>query len=146
MVALRWRSTTETGSVATVRSSLVEQSLDFGVFVGGSSAVIEQCAIAWNGWGKGVYDSSARSTEILHCCVYGNDGGDDLPGNAHDNEFVDPLFCDAEADDYTLCADSPCAESNNDWDLLIGAHDIGCPDCDDTVDTESWGTIKALYK
>ncbi len=71
-------------------------------------------------------------TVTLTCCdVYGNADG---PGTAgpqlwfNGNIALDPLFCDAPADDFTLDCDSPCAafsDPNPECDL-IGAWNVGC--------------------
>jgi predicted outer membrane repeat protein len=136
------------GSTGTIRATTIEGNAGLnggGVYYQGEDATIEETIVAFSTEGAGII-VSGPGPEITHCCVYGNAAGDSLGGNYHHNMFLDPLFCDAASDDYTLCADSPCAESNNSWDLLIGAHDIGCPDCGDPVDDESWGTIKAMFR
>lgn len=136
------------GSTGTIRTTTIEGNAAMnggGVYFQGDGGMIEETIIAFSTEGNGV-TVSGPGPEITHCCVYGNAGGDSLGGNYHHNMFVNPLFCDAAGDDYTLCADSPCAEANNSWDLLIGAHDIGCPECDDPVDDRSWGTIKAMFR
>lgn len=83
---------------------------------------------------------------ITHCVVFGNAGGDDLCGNHSDNIFYDPLFCDAGANDFTLCEDSECLPENNPWGELIGAEYDGCPPCDTSVEDATWGSIKAMYR
>ena len=84
---------------------------------------------------------------ITHCFVYANAGGDSLCGDHHDNEFSeDPLLCDVAGNDATLCADSPCQPSGNDWDELVGAYGVGCGPCGSPVEETSWGTIKALFR
>jgi len=136
------------GSTGTIRTTTIEGNAAMnggGVYYQGENATIEETIIAFSTDGSGV-SVSGPGPEITHCCVFGNAGGDSLGGDYHHNMFLNPLFCDAANDDYTLCADSPCAEANNDWDLLIGAHDIGCPECDDPVDNQSWGTIKAMFR
>ncbi|MCK4409328.1 MAG: hypothetical protein KAW67_04545, partial [Candidatus Eisenbacteria sp.] len=89
----------------------------------------------------------------FHCCVFGNAGGDDLPGSPHDNLFVDPLVCDlyglySDDGNLSLCSNSPCLASSasNPWSLQIGSKAQGCPDCDSPVQGSSWGSIKALFK
>jgi predicted outer membrane repeat protein len=116
-----------------------------GIYFQGDGGLIEETIIAFSAQGNAI-TVSGPGPEITHCCVFGNAAGDSLGGHYHDNLFLDPLFCEAANDDYTLCADSPCAEPNNVWDLLIGAHDVGCPDCGDPVDDVSWGTIKAMFR
>lgn len=139
------------GDLTMVKCSVADNRGYYGAGVSllNSSAVIEQCAIAWNGWGKGVYGSPARSIEVFHCCVFGNGGGDDLPGNAHDNEFVDPLFCDLYNEgggNVSLCSNSTCLEANNTWSLPVGARAQGCPTCGSPVTNSTWGSVKALFR
>jgi hypothetical protein len=112
----------------------------------GRSVVIERCILAFGRLGKGV---SGGAPEIFHCCVYGNAGGDDLPGNAHDNEFVDPLVCDlygVDGGNMSLCSNSPCLQSNNTWALQVGSRAQGCANCDSPVLPSSWGSIKTLFR
>jgi|GEM_PF-3161277 len=42
--------------------------------------------------------------------------------------FQYPRFCDTTNADYHLAANSPCAPSNNDCGVLIGAYGVGCGD------------------
>lgn len=87
-------------------------------------------------------------TAIVGCCdIFGNAGGDLLPGGVNDtggNIFLDPLFCGpAGPDEFHVHADSPCLPRNHPSTLLcqlIGARPPGC----DGVSTErtSWGGIK----
>ncbi len=112
----------------------------------GASAVIEQCVLAFGRLGRPV---TGGTPEIFHCIVYGNADGDDLPGNAHDNEFVDPLVCDlygVDGGNMSLCSNSPCLQSNNTWGLQVGSRAQGCAACDNPVEGLSWGSIKALFR
>jgi hypothetical protein len=36
------------------------------------------------------------------------------------------MFCDLSEEDLSLHADSPCLPENNTWQVLIGAHGLGC--------------------
>ncbi|MCK4510735.1 hypothetical protein KAW64_03300, partial [bacterium] len=98
-----------------------------GVRVQGCSyPVIHETIIAFSTQGDAVSWDGGGVLTTRWSCVFGNAGGDSLPGCHHDNIFEDPLFCDAENEDFTLHADSPCLPENNPWNLLIGAHDLGC--------------------
>ncbi len=111
-----------------------------------STAVLEQCIVAFNRVGKGVVGGAA---EIFHCYVYGNQGGDDLPGNAHDNESADPRFCDlygVNGGNLSLCSNSGCLAVNNPWGLHVGSGAQGCSECDSPVEASTWTGIKALYR
>ena len=114
----------------------------------GSTATIEQCVLAFGRSGQCVWGGTP---ETFHCCVFGNEDGDDLPGTPHDNLFLDPLICGlygADGGNMSLCSNSPCLPSSasNPWSLQIGSRVQGCPDCDSPVRASSWGTIKALFR
>ncbi len=96
------------------------------------SATIENTIIASNLYG--VWFEGVETT--FSCCdIYGNDGGDWVESIADQygvrgNFSEDPLFCDADDNDFTLHRDSPCMPDNHPDDFncgLIGAHPIGCP-------------------
>jgi len=112
-----------------------------------STATIEQCVLAFGRGGKSLYGGNP---ETFHCCVFGNTNGDDLPGNAHDNIFVDPLVCDLygmSGDvNVSLCSNSPCLPSGNVWSLQIGSKAQGCANCDSPTESTSWGSVKALFR
>jgi len=122
--------------------------LGAGVSLQNSTAVIEQCVLAFSRHGKSV---TGGAPDIFHCCVFGNAGGDDLPGTPHDNLFIDPLVCDlygAGGGNMSLCSNSPCLPSSalNPWGLQIGSRAQGCADCDSPTEGSSWGSIKALFR
>jgi hypothetical protein len=76
---------------------------------------------------------------------WSNEGGDGLffdPGPT-DRE-VDPLFCDVEAEDFTVDVHSPCLPGNSMGCGLIGAFGEGCGTI--SVDPSSWGAIKNAYR
>ena len=110
------------------------------------SSLIEQCVLAFGRVGGAV---AGGTPEIFHCCVFGNQGGDDLPGGAHDNQFVDPLLCDLYGDgggNMSLCSNSPCLPSNSPWEIQVGSKAQGCATCDSPIESSSWGGIKALFR
>ena len=119
------------------------------VWFEGSTATIEQCVLAFGRSGQCVWGGTP---ETFHCCVFGNEDGDDLPGTPHDNLFVDPLICDLYGDgggNMSLCSNSPCLPSSpdNPWGLQVGSAGApGCPDCDSPVEGSSWGSLKALFR
>jgi hypothetical protein len=87
---------------------------------------------------------------FLCCDVYGNGGGDwvgciaDQYGE-NGNFSADPLFCDAENGNFTLCADSPCAAAAGCG--LVGAFGIGCDACGEiSVEHTTWGGVKTLFR
>jgi hypothetical protein len=58
--------------------------------------------------------------------------------------FVDPLFCDAKNDNFTLSSSSPCLPSGNEDCGLIGALGQGCGSV--SIDRTSWGRLKSMYR
>ncbi len=107
---------------------------------------VHNCIFAGTTEGLPVNDDVSDGTEYYYCVTFDNEGGNGLPDVHHDNLSLDPLFCDAENDDYTHCSDSACLPTMNPWTELIGAYDVGCGPCDTPVETSSWGAIKALYR
>jgi hypothetical protein len=110
-----------------------------------SEVLVSECAIAFSGRGAPLACQFGY-LEAHQCVIYGNASGDSLACDGHDNLFADPLFCDAQGGDYTLCENSPCLPGNNSWGLLIGAKSSGCSVCDAVMNALSWGRIKALYR
>ncbi len=122
-----------------------------GVFFCYSSPVFRNCTLAYNAASQGGaaygYNATptflncvvAHSTEgaafycpgtsvftISHCCIYGNEGGDEPCGNAEDNIFEDPLLCSSPEGILTLEDCSPCLGAGQ-GGADIGAWGIGCP-------------------
>ncbi len=129
-----------------IRSCTIAGNSSFsagGIALDGSGGTIERCIVGFSTNGSGI---EGGDPEIFHCYVYGNDGGDALPGDHHDNESEDPLLCDLGGGILPLCSNSPCLAANNPWVLLIGSEAQGCGDCTTTVSPSSWGAIKALYR
>jgi predicted outer membrane repeat protein len=94
-----------------------------------------------------ICDDGSETPLVTHCFIFGNEGGDDLcGGNHYDNEYTDPAFCDLWGYDLTLCEDSLCLPGLNPWGMPIGAYGQGCPPCGTTVESTSWGAIKAMYR
>jgi predicted outer membrane repeat protein len=112
-----------------------------------TSPTLEYCVLAFSTTGLAVYcETGTETPSISHCFVFGNAGGDSLcGGNYHDNEYMDPLFCDWEMDDVTLCADSPCLPGVT-WASLVGAEGEGCEACGTAAEQRTWGRIKAMYR
>jgi len=114
-----------------------------------AQSVLERTVASFAGVGAAVSVQLGSAAWVTACAVFGNAGGDSLAGagiHPSDNLFVDPLFCDVAAGDYTLCVNSPCAPANNPLDVLIGAHYTGCGYCDNPVEPTTWGAIKAMYR
>lgn len=113
-----------------------------------ASPEILECILAFSRSGPPVFcDVGTETPLITHCFIFGNAGGDDLcGGNHHDNEYTDPAFCDLWGYDFMLCEDSQCLPATNPWGILVGAHGEGCPPCGTTVESTSWGAVKAMYR
>jgi len=127
-----WRNSAGTGQGGAVRvTSCSYPHFDVSIV----SFSTQGQAFSWDGVGVLTID---------HCCVFGNAGGDSLPGTHYDNLFVDPLFCDAWEEDFQLHWNSPCLPFNNGWEYLIGAWTLGCGYT--PVEETSWGAIKAMYQ
>jgi hypothetical protein len=82
---------------------------------------------------------------VSHCIVFGNSGGDSIPGQV-DNLYHDPLFCDADLNNYSLCLNSPCLPANNAWGELIGNHEMGCGKCESVAEPAAWATVKQMFR
>lgn len=114
--------------------------------VDGTALAVGNSIISFGYHGTAVGCGAASSASFGHCVVYGNRAGDELCGSVGDNLYIDPLFCDVYAKDFTLCANSPCLPENNMWGELVGRFGAGCGNCDSPVERTSWGAIKALYR
>lgn len=76
--------------------------------------------------------------------IFGNTGGDweypfDTQLDNDGNTTFDPFFCDTAEGNYGLLPSSPCAPSNSDCGVLIGARGVGCDptDVDETDSTNA---------
>ena len=92
----------------------------------------------------------------LSCCdIFGNEGGDyigvedqlGIGGNIQ----TCPAFCSIATApyDFHLCDESACAPGNHPdgYDCgLIGAWDVGCSCGPTTVESSTWGRVKAMYR
>ncbi len=105
-----------------------------GITMGQSSSpAIQNTIIAFSTQGTAMHivDEGSSQPALTCCCIHENEGG---PGSAAQfigmsgNFADDPLFCDAENGDLSLCADSPCLPGGACADL-IGALGEGCGSC-----------------
>lgn len=125
-------------------------SLDGGAIYANDapSFALDRSIIAFQGGAALVaYSGSVITTSCSD--IYGNSGGDALPGGSIDaggNFSLDPVFCSLGALDFSLDSSSPCAPGNHPDGIpceLVGARGVNCGQ----VQTErrSWGAVKALY-
>jgi hypothetical protein len=91
--------------------------------------------------------SRKTGTLVTACNVYWDNPLGHTSGFSMDPTDLeaDPMFCDVEVGDFTVNATSPCLPKNNPLcDELIGAWGEGCGSI--SVEAESWGRIKNLYR
>lgn len=114
-----------------------------------NNCTITNCIIAFNSC-VGSVSGQPDGSVFDQNCLFENAGGDSLPsrGTSRSNIFVDPLFCDLQGGDYTLCENSPCLTWNPPAGIAMGAYADapGCGPCSSPVTVRSWGAIKALYR
>lgn len=60
------------------------------------------------------------------------------------NLSADPLFCDANREDFALSIDSPCAPQNNSLCGQIGSRPVACGVTSQR--RTSWGSLKVHYR
>lgn len=117
----------------------------------GSFALLEKTIIAFAAEGRALSCEDGSGNATLQCCdLYGNQGGDWVgciadQAEVEGNISVDPLFCEADAGDFSLADESPCSEENNPTCGQVGAWPVGC-ESPTAVRPETWGRIKTLYR
>ncbi len=106
------------------------------------------CIIA-SGTGYGISTNpDSGIPDVTYCDVHDMSTGlyeppfPDYTGTAG-NISADPLFCGAATGDFTLHELSPCA-TGGPGGGVSGAFGIGCGGT--VVETQSWGSIKAMYR
>ena len=78
-------------------------------------------------------------------CYWDNPDGDTSGFTMDDTSFVsDPLFCDPEANDFTLRSSSPCAPPGITGCGLVGALPVECGPI--SLQSETWAAIKGMYR
>lgn len=110
--------------------TLVENSAGFdggAVWAERASTKLERCIIAFNAPDMGVACGPFSSPRVECCDLYGNEGGDEICGTDLGGNFTaHPFFCDLDAGEWTLAANSPCLPLANDCHELIGARGLAC--------------------
>lgn len=106
--------------------------------------------IAGGRGGAAVHTLSKDVTSITCCDIFGNEGGDWVGGVAdqlgqNGNISLDPGFCNAADDDFTLNVASPCAPGKSPEGCeLIGALPTACGAV--SVTARSWAELKASFR
>ena len=133
------------GHVGLAHCTLVENEAGTGSSVRAypwGTVAVANCILSYGAGGHVV----SGDVEVTHCCVLEPEPGSGLCGEPYENICADPLFCPSRARDFSLCANSPCLPSNNEWGELIGAVGEGCGPCNTPVLDTSWGSIKAMFR
>jgi hypothetical protein len=125
--------------------------LGAGVFLNSlATPAVSNSIFALGVAGGGVYAVAGANPTYSCNDVFGNAGGDTLPGGIDlgGNVFLDPLFCDSANGVFTLRDDSPCLAVNSGGCGLIGAFDAGgCGPIavGEQMTAVSWGAVKSRY-
>jgi hypothetical protein len=119
-----------------VESSTIANNLSGGLTIDrlgldGHGSWIQNTLIANNtGVGFSCRDTNLNMLSFACNDVYGNLQGDysGIPDQTgiNGNISLDPRFCDADNGNFQVQSSSPCAPSNNNCGVLIGALGIGC--------------------
>jgi predicted outer membrane repeat protein len=145
-------------ALTEARGELVVQNCTFcfnhgenggAVCVGGTSPfnqlVVVNSILAFSTLGRSLHRLDWGLVTTTNCLAFGNQGGDVLYGEPQ--LFVDPLFCDAYADNFNLCLASPAHNFNG---YLLGSCRQSCSPpaflCNSPVRETSWGSIKAMFR
>lgn len=110
-----------------------------GIYGFDASPTITNCIVAGSPTGSGLYCPGSGSFAVSYSCIFGNAGGDDPCGDAGNNIFVDPRFCDAAGGDLMLEDCSPCLGAGQ-GGSDIGAWGAGCM-CSDPSGIEGEGDV-----
>jgi hypothetical protein len=118
-----------------VRDCTISHNTGGGLWtINDASPVLERTIISFSLSGASVICQHGGAAKLMCCDLFGNSGGDwvscitdqyGIKGNISAN----PLFCDADNDDFALQSTSPCAPGNHPDGYecgLIGALPVGC--------------------
>jgi len=92
------------------------------------TAVTGSCNLFW--------ENDAPADDQISDCIVAIGQDDNIVG--------DPLFCDSADDNYTIDALSPASPNHPSGCGLRGAYGVGCGPV--SIESKSWGDIKALYR
>jgi hypothetical protein len=96
-----------------------------GIYGYDASPTITNCIVAGSPTGSGLFCPGTGSFAVSYSCIFGNAGGDSPCGDAGNNIYDDPAFCDPEADNLRLQDCSPCLDAGQ-GGSHIGAWGAGC--------------------
>lgn len=108
------------------------EALGGGFYLEATAApVLTNCIVAFGSGGGGFYSPNDTLALAMSCSnVFGNAGGDFIglldPTGSQGNIALDPHFCDREAGDLQLAANSPGLPANNSCGVLMGPFGQGC--------------------
>lgn len=130
---------------ATIRNNTVVRNRTGGSAAGifALGAIVSHNIVALNGPGAGVLFQGPVYPDCND--IWGNET--DVvawPGTGNGNFSSDPLFCNAQQQDFHLHSNSPCLPEQNPACGLIGAFSVGCGTT--AVESRSWAFVKGLYR
>jgi len=108
------------------------EALGGGFYLGADTAPVIASSIVAFGTGAGGFYSPNDTLALAITCsdVFGNAGGNFLglpdPTGSQGNIALDPHFCDREAGDLQLAANSPCLPAHNGCGVQMGVYGQGC--------------------
>lgn len=116
---------------------------------GSGNSRMDNCIVAFNLGVAPILHGSSYRLRFACTDIFGNLGGDWLPGmglGVEGNICLDPSFCDVQSVDFHLLENSPCAPFNpqNPTCDLVGAWPVGCT-VTPTRNT-SWGQLKTIFR
>jgi hypothetical protein len=133
------------GTADVVSNTFHDNSGEAVVVAGGmASFVFSYNIITTNPIGVGL----AASDPVNRSCnlIYDVEDHPAVPPTRPIEIHADPLYCDYENGDFTLCSLSPALAENNSCGSM-GAFGQGCVDCGPVSnDRASWGEIKSIYR
>lgn len=117
---------------------------------GSSTTVIERCLFMddWGSFTAGVLFSGGSGTAIrVYQCIFFGAENIGWAWLGFGYLEADPYVCGSGNEfKYAPCNDSLCLPGYNPWGAFIGALQLNCGPCSSSVETMSWGAIKALYR
>lgn len=135
------------GDSSTIRSNTVVDCTIEGIRSWDASDVIEQNIVVGCGTGITLIDPQSASCNDVWDNVQNWSGAPNQEG-INGNISLDPLFCDPDADDYSIASASSCLPGNHPDGVdcgTIGAFGEGCAGPVPVVDA-SWGAVKSLFR